>query len=94
MDRVTLKVALGNSPYFLVYGKEYILHPNFCLPSLQLSQLARGTPSKMNQYLSEIRGGEGEYSTKVSNHQLLVKRWFDKNYVGNKDLKVGDLVLK
>ena len=31
---------------------------------------------------------------KFHNHQLLVKRRFNKNYVGNKDLEVGDLVLK
>ena len=44
-DKVTLKVALGNSPYFLVYGKEVILLPSVYLPSLQLYQSTRGTPS-------------------------------------------------
>eukprot|EP00253_Pinus_taeda_P030564 PITA_30564 len=43
-DRVTPKVALVNSLYFLVYGKEAILPPNVTLPSLQLSQASRGTP--------------------------------------------------
>eukprot|EP00253_Pinus_taeda_P015359 PITA_15359 len=38
VDRVTPKVALGNSPYFLVYGQEAILPPNVTLPSLQLSK--------------------------------------------------------
>ena len=31
---------------------------------------------------------------KFQKHQMLVKWWFDKNYVGNKDLEVGDLVFK
>ena len=35
-DRVTPKVAIGNSP-FLVYGTEAILPSNLFLPSLQLA---------------------------------------------------------
>jgi hypothetical protein len=37
-DRVTPKEAIGNSPYFLVYGKEDILLNGLYLPSLQLAQ--------------------------------------------------------
>ena len=33
-DKVTPKMALGNSPYCLVYGQEGILPPNITLPSL------------------------------------------------------------
>jgi hypothetical protein len=33
-DRVTPKEAIGNSPYFLVYGKEAILPNGIYLPSL------------------------------------------------------------
>ena len=33
-NRITPKVALGNSPYFLVYGQEAIFPPNVTLPSL------------------------------------------------------------
>ena len=47
--RVTPKVVLGNSPYFLVYGQEAILPPNIAFPSLQLSQASRGTPSTLLQ---------------------------------------------
>jgi len=36
--RVTPKASIGNSPFFLVCGKEAILPPNIFLPSLQLSQ--------------------------------------------------------
>jgi hypothetical protein len=36
-DRVTQKVAIGNSPFFLVYGREAILPQHILLPSLQLS---------------------------------------------------------
>ena len=36
-DRVTPKAVIGNSPFFLVYGREAILPPHILLPSLQLS---------------------------------------------------------
>jgi len=36
-DRVTPKIVVGNSPFFLVYGREAILPPHVLLPSLQLS---------------------------------------------------------
>jgi hypothetical protein len=36
-DRVTPKAAIGNSPYFLVYGKESILPNGLYLLSLQLA---------------------------------------------------------
>jgi hypothetical protein len=37
-DRVRPKTSIGNSPFFLVYGREAILPPHVLLPSLQLSQ--------------------------------------------------------
>ena len=37
-DRITPKEAIGNSPYYLVYGKESILPTNITIPSLQLAQ--------------------------------------------------------
>eukprot|EP00253_Pinus_taeda_P024323 PITA_24323 len=96
--RVTPKVALGNSPYFLVYGQEAILPPNVTLPSLQLSQASRGTPSaflqkRINQLvrLEELRD---KARNKFRNHQMIVKRWFDRHMVGDKDYQVGELVLK
>jgi hypothetical protein len=36
-DRVTPKAVVGNSPFFLVYGREATLPPHILLPSLQLS---------------------------------------------------------
>ena len=41
-DRVTPKISLGTSPYFLVYGKEEVLLPNIYLLSLQLAQSSHG----------------------------------------------------
>ena len=91
-------MALGNSPYFLVYGQEAILPPNVTLPSLQLSQASRGTPSallqkRINQLvrLEELRD---KARNKFRNHQMIVKRWFDCHLAGDKDYQVGELVLK
>jgi len=36
-DRVTPKIVVGNSPFFLIYDREEILPPHILLPSLQLS---------------------------------------------------------
>ena len=37
-DMITPKAAIGNSTYFLVYGKESILPSNLLLPSLLITQ--------------------------------------------------------
>jgi hypothetical protein len=44
VDRVTPKEAIGNSPYFPVYGKEVILPNRLYLPSLHLAQASRDQP--------------------------------------------------
>jgi hypothetical protein len=49
VDRVTPKEAIGNSPYFIVYGQESILPNRLYLPSLQLDQESRGHPSSTSQ---------------------------------------------
>jgi len=71
-DRVTQKVALGNSPYFLVYGQEAILPPNVTLPSLKLSQASRGTPSALLQkrinYLVRLEELGDKARNKFRNH--------------------------
>eukprot|EP00253_Pinus_taeda_P016450 PITA_16450 len=97
-DRVTPKVALGNSPYFLVYRQETTLPSNVTLPSLQLSQASRGTPStllqkRINQLvrLEELRD---KARNKFRNHQMIVKRWFDRHLAGVEYYQVGELVLK
>jgi transposase InsO family protein len=33
-DRVTPKIVVGNSPFFLVYGRDTVLPPHILLPSL------------------------------------------------------------
>jgi hypothetical protein len=48
-DRVMPKEAVGNSPYFLVYGQEAILPNRIYLPSLQLAQDSNEEPSSSMQ---------------------------------------------
>eukprot|EP00253_Pinus_taeda_P009638 PITA_09638 len=97
-DRVTPKVALENSPYSLIYGHEAILPPNITLPSLQLSQASKGTPSALLQerikQLVKLEELRDKARNKFRNHQMIVKRWFDRHLVGNKDYQVGELVLE
>eukprot|EP00253_Pinus_taeda_P023187 PITA_23187 len=96
-NRVTPKVALGNSPYFLVYGQEAILPPNIALPSLQLSQASRGTPSTPLQeridQLMKLEELRDKARIKLKNHQMIVKIWFDHHLAGDKYFQVGELVL-
>jgi hypothetical protein len=35
---VTPKTSIGNSPFFIIYGREEILSPHVLVPSLQLLQ--------------------------------------------------------
>eukprot|EP00253_Pinus_taeda_P009664 PITA_09664 len=78
--------------------KEATLPPNVTLPSLQLSQASRETHSTLLQKkiyqlvrLEELRD---KAINKFRNHQMILKRWFDRHLTGDKDYQVGELVLK
>jgi transposase InsO family protein len=97
-DRVTPKTVVGNSPFFLIYGREAILPPHILLPSLQLSQKIQeeDCPPLENRInalikLEEVRA---QAKRKLDQHQLVVKRWFDSNSASDRNFEVGDLVLK
>jgi hypothetical protein len=97
-DRVTPKAAIGNSPFFLVYGREAILPPHVLLPSLQLSQKVQGEEcppleSRINALmkLEEVRT---QAKCKLDQHQQLIKSWFNSNSAFDRNFEVGDLILK
>jgi transposase InsO family protein len=97
-DRVTPKAAIGNSPFFLVYGREAILPPHILLPSLQLSQKVQEEDcppleSRINALmkLEEVRT---QAKRKLDQHQQLIKSWFDSSYASDRNFEVGDLILK
>jgi hypothetical protein len=97
-DRVTPKASVGNSPFFLIYGREAILPPHVLLPSLQLSQKVQEEecPPLENRInallkLEEVRT---QAKQKLDQHQQIVKRWFDSNSSSDRNFDVGDLVLK
>jgi hypothetical protein len=88
-DRVTPKEAIGNSPYFLVYGKESILPNGLYLPSLQLAQDSSGEPSSVIQQridtLLMLEEEREKAKSKFLSHQQIVKRWFDKHKAKEKN---------
>jgi hypothetical protein len=91
-DRITYKASLGTSPYFLVYGKEDILPPNISIPSLALVQSIEEQPCSSLQYrtnqifkLEEVRD---KAKDTFSHHQMIIKKWFDNRFVGDKILKL------
>jgi transposase InsO family protein len=76
-DRVTPKIVVGNSPFFLVYNREAILPLHVLLPSLQLLQKVQEEEcppleSQINALLKleEVRSQE---KRKLVQHQLIVK---------------------
>jgi hypothetical protein len=97
-DRVTPKAAIGNSPFFLVYGREAILPPHILLPSLQLLQKAQeeNCPPLENRInaLMKLEEVRAQAKRKLDQHQLLVKSWFDSNFAFDINFEVCDLVLK
>jgi hypothetical protein len=97
-DRVTPKYAIGNSPFFLVYGRETILPPHILLPSLQLSQKIQEEDcpplEKRINALMKLEEVRSQDKRKLDQHQLVVKSWFDSNSTFDRNFEVGDLVLK
>jgi len=91
-------VALGKSPYFLGYGQEVNLPPNVALPSLQLSQASRGTPSAPLQeridQLMKLEELSDRARIKIKNLKIIAKIWFDHHFAGDKYFQVRELVLK
>jgi hypothetical protein len=81
VDRVTRKSFVGNSPFFLFYGREAIVPPHVLLPSLQLSQKVQEEecPPLENRInallkLEEVRT---QAKQKLDQHQQIVRTWFD-----------------
>jgi hypothetical protein len=76
-DRVMPKAVVGNSPFFLVYGREAILPPYILLPSLQLSQKIQeeDCPPLENRInaLMKLEDVRAQAKRKLDQHQLLVK---------------------
>jgi hypothetical protein len=97
-DRVTPKSSIGNSPFFLVYGQEATFPTHTFLPSLQLAQSVQDQACPvMQERLNMILKLEEEREKSKMNlihHQEIIKKWFDKSFVGNKYFQEGDLVLK
>jgi len=54
VDRNRMKVALGNSPYQLVYGVDPILPINLKIPTLQFAQEYLGIENKQEVRLLQL----------------------------------------
>lgn len=97
-DQVTRKPSLNTFPYFLVYGKEYIVSLNIYLTSLKNSQESQGKPYLLVQHrmgtLHKLQEERMKAKEKITLHQNHIKRWFDRNSIGITSFSVGDLVLR
>jgi hypothetical protein len=76
-DRVMPNTAVGNSPFFLIYGREAILPPHILLPSLQLSQNIQeeDCPPLENRInaLMKLEEVRAQAKRKLDQHQLVIK---------------------
>jgi hypothetical protein len=97
-DTVTLKASIGNSRFFLIYGREVVLPPRVLLPSLQLSQKIQEEecPPLENQInvLLKLEEVSTQAKQKIDQHQKIVKSWFDTSSPSDRNFNVGYLVLK
>ena len=95
---VTPKNSLGVSPCTLVYRKESIPPQNILLPYSQLNQASRGSSSEVLQAridtLLKMEELQQKAKYNFNQHQVIIKRWFDKRKYGTIKFDVGDLVLK
>jgi hypothetical protein len=98
VDRVTPKAAIGNSPFFLVYGRETILPPHVLIPSLQLSQKVQEEECPPLEIcinaLMKLEEVRTQAKHKLNQHQQLIKSWFDSSSASDRNFEVSDLVLK
>ena len=98
-DRITPKFAIGNSPYFLVYGKELVLLSNLLLPSLQIAQSCSQDVESSPLWdrietILKLEEEREKSKSKLYQHRKLVKIWFDDKSSTNHDFHIGDPVLK
>eukprot|EP00253_Pinus_taeda_P020727 PITA_20727 len=97
-NRITQKASIGSSPFNLVYGKEAVLPKNLVLPSLDLVQFIKESPSSSIQLRHDqiLKLEEEREKDKVihAKHQQIIKSSFDSVSSGSKQFQVGDLVLK
>ena len=86
---VTPKAAIGNSPFFLVYGTEAILPPNLFLPSLQLAQFVQDEDcpamEKRINTLLKLEEEREKSKQQFTKHQQIVKSWFDQSLSSNQE---------
>jgi len=95
VDRTRMKIALGNSPFQLVYGVDPILPVNLKIPTLQFAQDYLGIDNKQEVRLLQLMHLEEKRSQAIdqfAKHQAVVKRWFDKR-ARIKAFRISDLVL-
>ena len=77
-NRITPKEANGNSPYCLVYDKEFVIPSNLTIPSLQLAQSIQEDDSPRLQQridtLLKLEEDSERSKNKLYQHQQLVKK--------------------
>ncbi|HEX4851450.1 MAG TPA: transposase family protein, partial [Puia sp.] len=95
VDRTKFKIALGSTPYHLVYGTNPILPVNLRIPTWKFANESLGfdnhREARIVQML-QLDEKRGQAIKKFAKHQVVVKRWFDKR-ARVKTFRISNLVL-
>ncbi|XP_059070306.1 uncharacterized protein LOC131859992 [Cryptomeria japonica] len=94
VDRTRVKVALGTSLYYLVYGQTPVFQINLQIPILKLMKELEIEDQVEVRLLNLLKLDEKRINTlqHFTKHQAIVKRWFDKR-AKVKAFQISDLVL-
>jgi hypothetical protein len=82
----------------VVYGQEATFPTHTFFPSLQLAQSIQDIQCPVMQQrlnmLLKLEEDREKDKKNLTQHQEVIKRWFDKSSIWNKDFQEGDLILK
>jgi transposase InsO family protein len=81
VDRTRIKVALGNSPFKIVYGLDPIFPVNLQIRVLRFVQEFYSKDDRIEVRLANLLNLEEQRDAALqqfSKHQAIVKRWFEK----------------
>jgi len=86
---VNPKSSIGNYPFFSLYRQEATFPTHTFLPSLQLDQSVQDQAYPIMQerldMLLKLEEEREKFNMNLIHHQKIIKKWFEKSVVGNKD---------
>ena len=95
-DRITVKQAIGTSPFQLVYGTEVVFRVQLGIPVMKFLQNCQEEPNDMQRRIYEmieLQQNKEKVEERAQLYRLKIKSRFDRNIKEN-TFSVGDMVLR